>query len=241
MGETIQAALMAAQQEFPEIPKDKENTYFKSKYSTLDAIQKACWPVLHKHGLLPNWILTQDGGRLTVTFILTHTSGEKLENALSASEGANIQEIGKAITYLRRYTAAPLLGITSDEDDDGNAGARPRKGRRPQGRPEQRPQQQPLAQAPPPAPAGPPSLETWKKKLLTKADAAEILAFAQKCTEYQPLREDVALFKEVMLATIEEAYQRSQCGRLTDQEYSLIHQFCNPQIEALQPKTEAPE
>lgn len=120
----LNEALLAAQAEFPEIPKDRENTYFKSRYSTLDAIKTACWPVLHKHGILPRHKTTQENGTLTVTFMLTHAAtGETDANSLSIEAGANVQAIGSQITYLRRYTCAPALGICSDEDDDGNAGA----------------------------------------------------------------------------------------------------------------------
>lgn len=119
---TLATALLAAQGEFPPIPKDKENPHFRSRYSSLDAIETACWPVLRKHGLLPRHKTTQNNGTLTVTFLLTHVeSGENDETSLSIEAGATAQAIGSQITYLRRYTCAPALGICSDEDDDGNA------------------------------------------------------------------------------------------------------------------------
>ena len=39
----LASALLKAQSEFPEIPKDKENPHFRSRYSTFDAIKTACW------------------------------------------------------------------------------------------------------------------------------------------------------------------------------------------------------
>lgn len=133
----IHKALLAAQKEFPSIPKDKTNPHFKSKYSSLDAIQSAIWPVLNKHGIFARHETTVTDGKLTVDFVLTHAdSGEQIRNPLTVEAGATVQALGSQITYLRRYTAAPALGITSDEDDDGHAASQSKK-------PPQRPQQQP--------------------------------------------------------------------------------------------------
>lgn len=123
----VEAALLAAQAEFPEIPKDKENTYYKTKYSSLDAIVSASRPALVKHGLLLTWSTEDTATGVKVTARLFHTQTKtKLENALSADcARTNVQQIGIAITYLRRYTCAPLLGITSDEDEDGNGAVDP--------------------------------------------------------------------------------------------------------------------
>lgn len=127
------SALLTAQSQFPAIPKDKENPHFKARYSSLDAIQSACWPVLHKNNILPQFKTETVDGKLTVTFMLTHTeSGESVANALTVEAGPTVQAIGSQITYLRRYTAAPALGICSDEDDDGNlAAATPKRTQRP--------------------------------------------------------------------------------------------------------------
>lgn len=116
-------AFAAAALEFPEIPKDKENPHFKTRYSSFDAIKTACWPALLKHGIAPYHRIAQAEGQLIVTFVLEHveTGETDTSSCLKVPEGQTPQAIGMQITYLRRYTAAPRLGVCSDEDDDGNA------------------------------------------------------------------------------------------------------------------------
>lgn len=253
---TAMAALLGAQREFPPMKRDAVNPHFRSKYLTLDEIVSCLWPVLHKHGLVPHWRTEQEGERLSVTFILHHVeSGDALQNSLVVAEsGVNAQRMGSNLTYLRRYTAVPLLGIAPDEDDDGNEGAKPEPGAPAASSGAQRrraPDQ--VGDSPTSTPAatpgegevpfedGCPSLASWKKKLLAKEDCAAILAFAKGVVDYDKLAGRPDLKKEVLLATIEEVHHRKESGRVTSQEYELVRQFCNPQVEALQPKDEAAE
>ena len=61
------------------------------------------------------------------TIILNTESGESIDSwlhigdILDASKDVNkqMQAVGSAITYAKRYTLASLLGIVADEDDDG--------------------------------------------------------------------------------------------------------------------------
>lgn len=118
---TLAEAFLAAQIEFPEIPKDKENPHFKSRYSSLDAINSATRPILNKHGLITYHETPLEAGVLTVTAVLEYApTGQKRVNSMAVDANTSIQGIGSLETYLRRYTLAPLLGICSDEDDDGN-------------------------------------------------------------------------------------------------------------------------
>src|SRR5690606_30331183 len=78
-------------------------------------------PVLKKHGLAFSQFV-DDGG---LTTILLHESGEWIE-ARTSFDGisySTAQELGSAITYLRRYALTAALGIAADEDDDGNVNA----------------------------------------------------------------------------------------------------------------------
>lgn len=125
----IEEALLLAQSEFPEIPKDATNTYYNTRYATLDAIVSATRPALTKHELLANHKVEDTEHGVKVTAILRHLpSKQELSNTLSCDcVRSDPQKMGLAITYLRRYTLAPLLGVTPDEDDDGNA-AKPADG-----------------------------------------------------------------------------------------------------------------
>jgi hypothetical protein len=67
---------------------------------------------------------------------------------------ATVQQMGSAITYLRRYALAAIVGIVGDEDDDGEGDRRERTERRPEPRREPfRPSEAHGAPAPAPAPA----------------------------------------------------------------------------------------
>lgn len=153
-GTRIDAALLAAQAEFPEIPKDKENAHYHQRYSSLDAIISGTRPSLTKNLLLLTHRVEDTETGVRVTALLKHLpSGEERANALSCEcSRMDPQRLGSAITYLRRYTVSSLLGITPDEDDDGNA-AKPREGERPR-QPAQKSQpSQPPAGKPPAPPA----------------------------------------------------------------------------------------
>lgn len=97
---------------------DANNPFFKSKYATLSAIVSKAKPILTDCGLAISQLTEGEGG---VTTILMHESGEFIYSTLTLkSVKDDPQGHGSAITYARRYSYASILGIVSDEDDDGN-------------------------------------------------------------------------------------------------------------------------
>jgi len=118
---TLNSALVAALGELRNVPKDKVNPHFKSRFTSLDAILDATRPVLAKHGLaLSQEPVFEDGMAGVITRII-HTGGETRESKLLLPlRDQSAQGAGGCITYARRYSAAAVLGITSDEDLDGN-------------------------------------------------------------------------------------------------------------------------
>lgn len=120
---TLADALIAFQAELPKVSKDATNPHFKSKYTSLDALTAAAFPVLVKNGLsyisTPNVL---DDGTPVLEIELLHESGESKKGRLLLPTDTNKpQAVGSAITYYRRYGLASLTGIVADEDDDGNA------------------------------------------------------------------------------------------------------------------------
>lgn len=103
--------------------KDCNNPYFKSKYASLESIGKATEAPLRENGLAiiqgPDYI---DGHMVLVTR-LVHTSGQWIESSaplLPAKQDS--QGIGAAITYMKRYSWAAIIGLSGvEEEDDGNA------------------------------------------------------------------------------------------------------------------------
>jgi hypothetical protein len=58
----------------------------------------------------------------SVTTLLIHESGEYLKSTLLIpSVHKSPQQIGSAISYARRYGLSAILGLATDEDDDGNS------------------------------------------------------------------------------------------------------------------------
>lgn len=115
------SALVAAIGELQNVPKTAANPYFKSKYAPLDAIIEATRPVLNKHGLaVMQQPVFADGAAGVETTIL-HKAGHSTSSVLMLPlKDQSPQGVGSAITYARRYSLAAVLGIASEDDDDGN-------------------------------------------------------------------------------------------------------------------------
>lgn len=184
-------ALVKAQSEFPKIPRSKEvevrtkigGTY-KFSYAPLEAINAAVLPPLHKHGFA---VLQPIEGHCIVTMLL-HSEGHRItsETTVRVPEAATAQEIGSLITYMRRYALVSMLGLATDDDDDGNhasgntATSSPRQGGR------SGTTAVPAVEAEgipsPPAPAGTPPATT--------TDAAAMVEKAQQAQQNRPAPPD---------------------------------------------------
>jgi hypothetical protein len=99
------------------------NPFYKSKYAPLNEILNDVRPILSKHGLVPVQSLgSADGEYITITTLLLHESGEWLEGdpLTLRADKATPQGAGICSTYGRRYALSAILGISSEDDDDGN-------------------------------------------------------------------------------------------------------------------------
>jgi hypothetical protein len=116
-------ALVAAIGELSNVAKTASNPYFKSKYAPLDAIVEYTRPVLAKHGLAIQQQPLFMEGTAGVETIIIHKSGfETSSTLLLPLKDQSPQGVGSAITYARRYALAAVLGLATEEDDDGNVG-----------------------------------------------------------------------------------------------------------------------
>ncbi|MEY4342779.1 MAG: Anabaena phage [Pseudomonadota bacterium] len=115
---TIYSALLTVQIELPTIENDATNPHLKNKYSSLKSVLKTVLPVLQKHKIL----LTYSFDAENVIASLVHVeSGECITTSLPLKGAVDMQKMGSAITYARRYLLLSLLGICSElDDDDGN-------------------------------------------------------------------------------------------------------------------------
>lgn len=132
----IAPALVAAIAELKNVGREKEGQIGSSKYKYADLAQiiEAAKPVLEKHGLTVMQPMTGgDDGYIKVETVLIHTSGQHMTSSASlpmpdgSGRGTISQQVGSAVSYLRRYALAASLSIAqADEDEQGRALARAR-------------------------------------------------------------------------------------------------------------------
>ncbi len=111
-------ALSAFQAIVTAIGKDSENPFFHSKYASLENIIETIRQPLTDSGLSFSQF---PSGENNLTTILMHTSGQWLQaTAKMTPKDTSPQSQGSAITYMRRYALSAILGLATEEDDDGN-------------------------------------------------------------------------------------------------------------------------
>lgn len=117
----ISAALVKFQSQLRPVAKEAENLFFKSSYADLSSILKAVMPVLTANGLAVIQPLKVVDDRVILITKLIHESGETIESEMILPHNADPQKYGSLITYYKRYQLQALLGINTEEDDDGNS------------------------------------------------------------------------------------------------------------------------
>jgi hypothetical protein len=123
------SAMSKAQSELKQAKKESTNPYFNSKYADLASIFEACRKALADNGLSIIQIPAAEDRKVMITSLLGHNSGQWIAGKLTVVAKDNSpQGIGSAITYAKRYALSSLIGISADDDDDGNAGLPPRQG-----------------------------------------------------------------------------------------------------------------
>ncbi|MGW5074031.1 ERF family protein [Rhodococcus sp. NPDC004095] len=120
----IAAALVKLQGEVKTIIKGAKNDHFGNTYAELKDVQTMALPLLSKHGLaLTQWPRTE-GGKHYLRSYLVHTSGVGMVDDIDLLLTKNDpQGLGSAITYQRRQTTMAILGLSAEDDDDGNKAA----------------------------------------------------------------------------------------------------------------------
>ena len=117
---TIYTDLATAQQEMGAALKNAKNPHFKSDYADLKSVQEACMSSLNKHGFAVLQPFGQDEMGQYVDTIFAHKSGEKISSRIYLLlQKKDMQGLGSAQTYARRYGLMGLAGI-APADDDGN-------------------------------------------------------------------------------------------------------------------------
>lgn len=117
-------ALAAAQGMMKAAEKDADNPFYKSSYSTLDAVIEAIRIPFSTNKLSHSQptSIGQNGSLIVETMIM-HASGEWICGEITGNPVKNDpQGIGSLQSYLKRYGLQAMAGVASrDDDDDGNA------------------------------------------------------------------------------------------------------------------------
>lgn len=124
----ILPAIFKAQKSFERAIKDSENPHFKSNYADYGSVLNACEKHLHENGLWHTASRDVDAGLneyLTVTVYHVETGQFFSSRSLLNPVKKDAQTMGGMITYYRRYDLSALLGLATEEDDDGNTASKP--------------------------------------------------------------------------------------------------------------------
>ena len=125
----LSLALSIVQGKMSHAVKDSANPFFKSKYADLESVWDACRSLLAENGLavmqFPG-LYTDHDKSMSLTTIISHKSGEYISQEMSVPvTKVDPQGAGSALTYMRRYALAAVVGVVQ-ADDDGNAASSPK-------------------------------------------------------------------------------------------------------------------
>lgn len=117
-------AYLALQGDVEAMTKSEDNPFFKSNYVALPSMLTALKPALQKHRFILSqpveYIATENGVHtVVISRIIYAPTGQGNESKLVIPKIDDMQKLGGAITYARRYTLSALLSLI-EQDDDGN-------------------------------------------------------------------------------------------------------------------------
>lgn len=175
-GSELGAALAKVQTQLPTIGKGSTANIgqYKFKYADLADISAAVLPLLGANGL--SWMTMptlDEQGHFVLRYELLHSSGESRVGFYPLPAATSkAQDLGSAITYARRYSLSSMVGVTPDEDDDGQSAPAASRQQRPAPQQRQAPDAERPAAEPPQSnghPAGGDTPEQARAALLVAA------------------------------------------------------------------------
>lgn len=99
---------------------------FTSRYVSLDVLLDSVKPVLKRHGFILRQSLVSEDGKIGVHTSFLHVTGASFDcgKLMVKGESLNPQQVGSALTYIRRQSIQTACGISTDLDDDGSSASR---------------------------------------------------------------------------------------------------------------------
>lgn len=110
-------ALSDLQNSITKVVKNTDNPYFKSKYADLNALFEQIKPLITEKGFV--LIQVVRGSQLHTELVHIETGESIFGDMDLLTAKPDMQQLGSAVTYARRYSLLPLLNIET-ADDDGN-------------------------------------------------------------------------------------------------------------------------
>lgn len=132
-------AFVAAQIKIKGALKDSKNPYYGSMYADLSSVMGACKAPLNEHGIaiIQASAKAEQPDHIAIETVLMHTSCEFISSVMEmplmrpktsdpVSAGSKpakekqfneSQAFGSALTYLRRYSLAAIVGVCPEDDD----------------------------------------------------------------------------------------------------------------------------
>lgn len=132
--ENLAKALVKFQSEVPVIPKNRtakiptrNGGSYEYTYADLGDIWAAIRQPLKDNGLaVTQGLKGGSDGYIGIETTIWHDSGETYATTVEApATGKTTQEVGSLTTYYKRYALGAVLGISTEDDDDGKAGNSP--------------------------------------------------------------------------------------------------------------------
>lgn len=176
-------ALVAVQSRVLSVNKDGKG--YGYNYATLGNVIESIAPLLADNGLAIMQPLDNINGEPALRTIIMHTSGERVESVFplekAGMKGVNdAQQIGAAITYMRRYGICAAFNLITEDDDAACLSKKPAApAPTPSGSLEDR------AKAIPSPQAAEAKLPPGIKRILDAMDTMD--AITAKCKELKPL------------------------------------------------------
>ena len=119
----IYQKLHLAKQSMGKVVKNATNPHLKRNYADINSIIDTVEPILLDCGLLLMQPIIDDK---VYTIIIDIETGDKIESYLTLPAITDVQRLGGACTYFRRYTLVNLLSLQAVDDDGHEASRAPK-------------------------------------------------------------------------------------------------------------------
>lgn len=125
----LASALLRAQKNIKNVVKEANNPFFKSKYASLENVMDACKDELNNQGIVVlQPVGFDDNGNFVETTFLHAESGEERTSRMRLLlDKEDMQKLGSAISYARRYLLQSMAFLGGEDDDGEKTMDRPSK------------------------------------------------------------------------------------------------------------------